>query len=1029
MPTFIPLQRKSRAPEDGEYEHLAAELMSTLRGEVLFDNGSRALYATDASNYRQTPIGVIRPRDKNDIIRAVEICRKHGVPILSRGGGTSLAGQCCNVAVVMDFSKYYNKILEIDPEKKLARIQPGIVLDDLRSAVQKYGLTFGPDPATHNRCTLGGMMGNDSCGVHSVMAQFAGTGARTADNICELEVLTYDGVLLRVGPTGEEELERIIAAGGRRGEIYAKLKALRDENADKIRKGFPDIPRRVSGYNLPQLLPENHFDVARALIGSEGTCVVITEATLHLIPAPKARSLLVLGYPDVFQAGDHVPEMMKREPIGCEGIDHELINYMKRRGMHPDDVKMLPEGRGWLMVEFGGETKQEADAKAHGLMEDLKKSAHPPSMKLYDDDEQERQLWEVRESGLGATAFVPGLRDFWPGWEDSAVPPEKVGAYLRDLKKLFHKYNYNASVYGHFGQGCIHCRIPFDLYTEQGIQNWRAFLDEAADLVISYGGSISGEHGDGQARADLLPKMFGAQIMTALREFKAIFDSDNKMNPGKIVNAYPITSNLRLGADYHPWEPDTHFQFPDDNGSFARAALRCVGVGKCRREDGGTMCPSYQATREEMDTTRGRAHMLFEMLRGETIKQDWRDEHVKKSLDLCLSCKGCKGDCPVKVDIATYKAEFLSHYYEGRLRPVHAYVFGLISQISRAVFAIPFLRRLANFSTQAPLLRDAFKAIVGIAPQRRMPPFAGQSFKEWFAARGVRNEGKPGVLLWPDTFNNYFHPTTAKAATEVLEAAGFQVAIPQQFLCCGRPLYDYGMLDTAKEWLRDILVTLRPQLESGTPIIVLEPSCASVFRDEMTNLFPTDEDAKRLKKQVYLLGEFLCEQEDYQPPKLHRKAVVHGHCHQKSVLKMHEEIDLLRQMGLEFHELDSGCCGMAGAFGFEKGDHYDVSLKCGERVLLPAARLAEPSTLLVADGFSCREQIAQTTNRHALHIAEVLQMAQREGEGGARSTPVEKDYAATYPAAPSPLKTAVLLGVGVLLLGALAWNLNTRKAS
>jgi FAD/FMN-containing dehydrogenase/Fe-S oxidoreductase len=1024
MPTqIIPLQRKNRAPESGAYEQLAADLMQNLSGEVLFDDGSRALYATDGSNYRQTPIGVVRPRDKNDIIKTVEICRKHDAPILSRGGGTSLIGQCCNVAVVMDMSKYYNKILDLDPEKKLARIQPGIVLDDLRNAAMKHQLTFGPDPATHNRCTLGGMMGNDSCGVHSVMAQFAGTGPRTADNVYELEVLTYDGTVFKVGPTTDEELENIIRAGGRRGEIYAALKKLRDENADEIRKKYPNIPRRVSGYNLPQLLPENNFDMARALIGSEGTCVVILEATLHLIPAPKARSLLVLGYPDVFQAGDHVVEMMKHEPIGCEGLDHELIGYMKKRGMHPDDLKMLPEGKGFLMVEFGGDTKEDADAKARGLMDELKKADNPPSMKLYDDNEQEKQLWEVRESGLGATAFVPGLRDFWPGWEDSAVPPDKVGPYLRDLKKLFAKYNYDCSVYGHFGQGCIHCRIPFDLYTEQGIKDWRAFLDEAADLVVSYGGSLSGEHGDGQGRAELLPKMFGEQIMAAMREFKAIFDPQWKMNPGKVVDANKITSNLRLGTDYHPWEPDTHFQFPDDKGSFARAALRCVGVGKCRREDGGTMCPSYQATREEMDVTRGRAHMLFEMLRGETIKQSWRDEHVKESLDLCLSCKGCKGDCPVKVDIATYKAEFLSHYYEGRLRPIHAYVFGLISQVSRAVFAVPLLRHLANFSTQAPFLSDAFKAVVGIAPERRMPPFADQSFKEWFQSREVKNLGQPEVLLWPDTFNNYFHPTTAKAATEVLENAGFQVIIPQQFLCCGRPLYDYGMLDTAKKWLREIIVSLRPQLESGTPIVVLEPSCASVFRDELGNLFPTDEDAKRLKKQVYLLSEFLSEQKDYQPPQLHRKAVVHGHCHQKSVLRMHEEIDVLRKMGLEFHELDSGCCGMAGAFGFEKGEHYDVSLKVGERVLLPATRKADESTLLIADGFSCREQIAQTTDRHALHVAEVIQMAQREGEGGARSTPVEKDYAATYSEQPSALKTALIMGAGVLLLGALAWGL------
>ena len=659
-------------------------------------------------------------------------------------------------------------------------------------------------------------------------------------------------------------------------------------------------------------------------------------------------------------------------------------------------------------------------------MDELKGADNPPSMKLFDDDEQEKQLWEVRESGLGATAFVPGLPDNWPGWEDSAVPPEKVGPYLRDLQALFHKYGYDqVSVYGHFGQGCIHCRIPFDLYSAEGLKNYHAFDEAAADLVISYGGSLSGEHGDGQSRAELLPKMFGDQVMGAMREFKRIFDPDNKMNPGKVVDAYPILSNLRLGSDYEPWEPDTHFKFPSDNGSFARATLRCVGVGKCRREDGGTMCPSYQSTREEMHATRGRAHLLFEMLRGETLKRSWRDEHVKESLDLCLSCKGCKGDCPVKVDIATYKAEFLSHYYEGRLRPIHAYVFGLISQVSRFVFAVPYLRVLANFATQAPGLRDAFKAVVGIAPERRMPPFAAQSFKEWFVARGVKNEGKTQVLLWPDTFNNYFHPTTAQAACEVLESAGFQVTIPGQFLCCGRPLYDYGMLDTAKSWLREIMDALRPQLQDGTPIIVLEPSCATVFRDELENLFPADQDAQRLHDQTFLLSEFLCKQENYQPPQLHRKAVVHGHCHHKSVLKMHDEIEILRKMGMEFNELDSGCCGMAGAFGFEKGEHYDVSLKCGERVLLPATREADASTLLITDGFSCREQIAQTTDRHALHLAEVLHLAQTQGESGTQSSP--DDFAAQYPPQPSALKTALIVGAGVLTVGALAWSWKRKR--
>ena len=613
----------------------------------------------DGSNYRQTPIGVVLPKSKEDVVNAIAVARQFGAPITGRGCGTSLAGQCCNVAVILDMSKYFNRVLEIDAAKKLGRVEPGCICDDLRHAAMKDGLIFGPDPATHNHCTLGGMIGNNSCGVHSVMAEFNGPGARTSDNVHELEILTYDGLQMRVGPTSEDELASIIREGGRRGEIYGKMKALRDKYAPLIREKFPNIPRRVSGYNLPDLLPENGFNVARALVGSEGTLVTVLEATLHLIHNPQARSLLVLGYKDVYEAGDHAPDIFEHQPTGLEGIDHKLIGYMKKTGLHPGDLKLLPEGKGFLLAEFGGDSKEESDAKAREVMAIIKGKPNAPSMKLFDDPAEEAMLWEIRESGLGATAFVPGLPDTWPGWEDSAVPPKQVGPYLRKLRDLFHKYDYEASLYGHFGQGCIHCRIPFDLKTAHGLEKYRAFASDAADLVLSFGGTLSGEHGDGQARAELLPKMYGAEIMEAFREFKSIWDPQWKMNPGKVIEAYPILENLRLGADYNPREPKTHFQYPDDQGSFARAALRCVGVGKCRRLEGGTMCPSFMVTREEKDATRGRAHLLFEMLRGEVIgKNGWRDDAVADALDLCLACKGCKADCPVNVDMATYKAEF-----------------------------------------------------------------------------------------------------------------------------------------------------------------------------------------------------------------------------------------------------------------------------------------------------------------------------------------------------------------------------------
>jgi FAD/FMN-containing dehydrogenase/Fe-S oxidoreductase len=945
---------------------LAGELRRKIRGEVRFDDGSRALYATDASNYRQVPIGVVIPRDADDVIQAIEIARKFGAPVLARGGGTSLAGQCCNVAVVLDTSKYMNRILELDPETKRARVLPGVVLDSLRNAANQHGLTFAPDPSTHNHCTLGGMIGNNSCGVHSVM------GGKTDENVEELEILTNDGLHMRVGQTSEEELDKIISEGGRRGEVYAKLRALRDKYADLIRSRYPNIPRRVSGYNLNYLLPENGFDVAKALVGSECTCVMVLEATVRLVHNPPARSLLVLGYEDVYSAADHVMEVLVHKPIGLEGLDDRLIKDMKALGLHPEDVALLPEGNGWLLVEFGGDTKEEADAQAHDLMKEVGKTKKPPTMKLFDDEREEKMIWKVRESGLGATAHVPNKKITWEGWEDAAVPPEKLGNYLRDFRKLLERFNYEGDLYGHFGQGCIHTRTDFDLETHDGIKQFRSFLESAADLVLSYGGSLSGEHGDGQSRAWLLPKMFGPGLIEAFREFKSIWDPEWRMNPGKVVDAYDVTENLRIGTDYRPADVTTHFRWPKDQGSFPRAILRCVGVGDCRRGSDGTMCPSYRVTMEEKHSTRGRARLLWEMLQGKVITDGWKSEAVKESLDLCLACKGCKGECPVTVDMATYKAEFLSHYYKGHLRPIHAYAFGYIDRFARLAAIAP---GFANFFTQTQGLSGIAKSIAGIPQQRKIPAFAGQTLKQWFSKRKPKHVSKREVMLWPDTFNNHFFPDTAKAAVEVLEAADYQVAVPDEPLCCGRPLYDFGMLDRAERLLKRILSVLRYKIAEGIPVVVLEPSCLAVFRDEMVNLLPDDEDAKRLSEQTFLLSEFLEKKVNYyKPPKLARTALVHGHCHQKALMGMGSDESVLSKLGLDFETVDSGCCGMAGSFGFEK-EHYDVSLNVGELVLLPAVRKATDDTLIVANGFSCREQITQTTGRQALHLAQVIQMA------------------------------------------------------
>jgi FAD/FMN-containing dehydrogenase/Fe-S oxidoreductase len=1004
---------------------LADSLRKRIQGEVRFDRSARALYATDGSNYRQAPIGVVLPRDADDVLATVALCREFGAPLLCRGGGTSLAGQCCNVAVILDFSKYMARILEIDPVRRIARVQPGVILDHLRAAAEQHHLTFAPDPATHDRCTLGGMIGNNSCGVHSVMA------GKTDDNIEALEILTYDGIRMKVGENfiqdhGKTDVQGTLdnscgdsrprlssgpelsgrSASDRATEIRNSLKKIAATYGDLVRQRFPQIPRRVSGYNLNYLLPENGFHVARALVGSEGTCVTILEATCRLVESPPERVLLVVAYPDIYQCADHVPEIMSHKPIGLEGFDDLLVGYTRTKGINSEGLALLPEGGGWLMVEFGSDTALEAESQARSLMQSLARNPNPPNMRLYTDKQQAKRVWEVRESSLGVTSHVPGEPLNWEGWEDSAVAPAKLGSYLRDLRNMFAAYGYKGSLYGHFGDGCVHTRINFDLQSKEGIARFRKFMEEAAYLVVSYGGSISGEHGDGQSRAELLPKMFGPELVQAFREFKSTWDPDWKMNPGKLIEPYKLDENLRLGATYSPWEPKTNFQFPGDHGSLAQATLRCVGVGKCRREEGGLMCPSYRATRDEQHSTRGRAHLLWEMTQGESrndgiILDGWRSKEVKKSLDLCLACKGCKTECPVSVDVATYKSEFLSHYYEGRLRPRSAYAFGNIDLWARAASHAP---GLANLATQLPFLRDVSKLIAGIPTQRSIPAFATETFKIWFYRRrkdsvitGGRDagferarlsaaplsagengalapEGK-SVLLWPDTFNNYFHPAIAIAAVEVLEAAGFRVTIPKPHLCCGRPLYDHGMLTRAKRLLLQILDELSPEIYAGIPVVGLEPSCVAVFRDELLNLFPNDKRAQALSRQTFLLSEFLeTHAPNFSPPRLDREAILHGHCHQKSLMKMTAEESVLRRVGIDFHSPAPGCCGMAGSFGFEP-DKYDVSIAIGELELLPAVRQAPAEWLIIADGFSCREQIAQGTPRRALHLAEVLQMA------------------------------------------------------
>ena len=981
MSTFPILSNHSRSPAPpharlAEAHALEQRLRATVQGEVRFDSTSRALYATDASNYRQVPIGVVFPRDAADVLAAVSACRDFRAPVLSRGGGTSLAGQSCNVAVILDFSRHMHRIHSLDPRLRLARVEPGIVLDVLRDAAEQHKLTFAPDPATHNRCTLGGMIGNNSCGPHALM------GGKTVDNIRSLEVLLYDGTRLNVGATPEDELTAIIAAGGRRGTLYEGLRALRDRYAPLIRERFPRIPRRVSGYNLDDLLPEYGFHVARALVGSEGTCVTVLEANCELVESPQHRSLVVLGFPDAFAAADNVPAILTHRPIAIEGFDGVLVDNMRAKRLALDDLELLPAGRGFLLVEFGADSPGEAADQARRLASAAAGLKPAPEARVLSSADAAR-VWKVREAALGACVFVPGDVHRWEGWEDSAVPPERLGQYLRELFALFDRYGYNTPIYGHFGQGCIHLRINFDLETAAGIAKYRAFLDEAADLVIRHGGSLSGEHGDGQSKAVLLPRMYGPELMKAFREFKALFDPLGLMNPGKVVDPvhlYEPTENLRLGAGFHTVPtPETYFAYPDDKGSLAEATLRCVGVGACRKGNSGTMCPSYMATREEQHSTRGRAHLLWELLQSPELSSDllpgkWGNEGVKSALDLCLSCKACKTECPAQVDMATWKAEFFAQHYRDLVHPAAHYGFGYMDQWARLASVVP--ASLANLPGSLGPSASLLKRALRIAPQRTLPRFAARSFRRAFhsakhTARPTRSKGE--VLLWPDTWNNYFHPEALQAAAKLVIAAGFTPIVPKGHICCGRPLYDFGFLDSARDYLHTILDRFAPEIDRGLPVIVLEPSCASVFWDELLNFLPTDARAQRLARQTVLLDDFLLRHRASLPlPDLSgREIVVHGHCHQKALRTMKPAMELLRETGARPALLDSGCCGMAGPFGFEQST-YAVSQTLANRVLIPAVRAASPEAIILTDGFSCREQIHQNTARRALHLAQVL---------------------------------------------------------
>nr|WP_202892432.1 FAD-binding and (Fe-S)-binding domain-containing protein [Kribbella shirazensis] len=953
-----------------------------LRGAVADDRRTRALYAADGSNYRGVPDLVVVPADADDVAAAVALTAAAGAPVVVRGGGTSMAGNAIGTAgrvggggVVVDTSRHVNRILDVDPATRTAVVEPGVVLTDLLAAAKPHGLTFGADPSSASRATLGGMIANNACGAHSV------AWGTTADNLRALDVVLADGTRLTV--TSAADRVAAAACPGREGELHRALQAFADRNELLIRRRFGQFSRQISGYALHRLL--DGYNVAGLLSGSEGGLAATLRATVQLVSLPKAKVLCVLGFTDSVTSADCVPVVLRHAPLTMESINHELVDRLPTEVRDAAVHAGLPAGNAWLLVEIGGEDEPSAAAAARAMLEELRDSDSPATATLVTDPKAQAVLWRCRTDAAGLATRRADGAEAWGGWEDAAVPPERLGAYLRGLDELLGRHGLSGASYGHFGEGCMHMRIDFDLLSPRGITTYREFVEQAAELVVGLGGSVSGEHGDGRARGELLGKMYGADGLALFGELKQIWDPTGVLNPGMIVEPPPLDLAIRHDGPAKDRRLLTIFDYPDDEHDFAQAQRRCVGIGKCRQTSGSVMCPSYQVTREELHSTRGRAHLLWEMLQGDLVTDGWRSTEVRDGLDLCLSCKGCLSDCPVNVDIATYKAEFTHHHYARRpwARPMSHWSMGWLPVWSRLAARAP---RVANRFAGLRLT----KRLGGIAAERDVPVFAEESFTRWFERRGgtpaperqmeqpaerqveqpAEREVERRVVLWPDTFTNYLAPEIGRAAVAVLESAGFEVVLPARPVCCGLTWISTGQLTTARRVLDRSLSTLAPHLAAGTPIVGLEPSCTAAFRHDAPALLAGNPLAASAAANIRTFSELLVES-GWEPPHVGGEAFVQPHCHQHAVLGFDADRKLMAAAGIEAGLADPGCCGLAGNFGFER-DHYEVSKAVGERSLLPAVRSLPESTTVLADGFSCRTQIAQGTPRRARHLAELL---------------------------------------------------------
>ena len=920
-----------------------SELVRRLRGagvaDVLDDATNRSMYASDASLYRVVPQAVVRPRADDEVLAVLSVCRDLGVPITARGAGTSVAGNAIGPGVVLDFSRYLNRVLEVDAASRTARVQAGTVQATLQAAARPHGLRFGPDPSTHTRCTIGGMIGNNSCGARTL-----GYG-RTSDNVAGLEAFTIEG-------------ERLAAAEG----VTTRLREVIGADLAVARTEFGRFGRQVSGYAVEHLLPERGFNLTEFLVGSEGTLAVITEATVRLVADPAHRVLIVLGYPDFGTAGDVIPAILEFAPTACEGIDSRICEVLRsRRG--PGAVPPLPAGEAWLMVELAGDDLGEIRERVAKLVV----AAGAVDSMVVEDTARAAPLWRIREDGAGLAGRAPSGLPAHAGWEDAAVPPARIGAYLRDFDSLCEQHGLSAMPYGHLGDGCVHVRLDFPLDRPGGPVKFRAFLEDAADLVVGYGGSLSGEHGDGRARSELLTRMYSPAAIDLFRRIKHTFDPRNLLNPGNLVDPDPVDANIRV-AQARPVTAKLALAYHPDRGDFNQAVHRCTGVGKCRADNtgtGGVMCPSYLATRDEKDSTRGRARVLQEMLDGD-LAPSWRSAAVHDALDLCLSCKGCLSDCPTGIDMASYKAEVLHQSYKRRLRPRSHYSLGWLPRWSRLASALP---RLANALVNAPGLRRLALFAAGVDARRGVPTFASQTFRQWFAGRPPAGNGTP-VVLFVDSFTDHFAPEVARAAVDVLVSAGYAPRITSKDACCGLTWISTGQLDAAKRILGRTVRELSEAASRGVPIVGLEPSCTGVLRGDLTELLD-GAAARKVSEATVTVAELLTRTEGWTPPSLEGvRVIAQPHCHHHAVMGWDADAKLLEAAGAEVVRL-GGCCGLAGNFGVERG-HYEVSLQVAEQQLLPALRKAGEGDVFLADGFSCRTQSADLAGVPGTHLVQLL---------------------------------------------------------